>query len=78
MEGLVCASRYRLSGTIILCCRVCSAHKGLRHYNSGDGNKSLTLSSINANLRDMRYEVRGRIPKRADEIKMELAAVRIS
>jgi len=75
MEGLVCASGHRLSRSMILCSRVCK-RGGLRHYNTGDGSKSLTLSTINQNLRHMRYAVRGRIPKRADEIKMELTAVR--
>ena len=82
MAGLVCASRHRMSRVLVLCSRVCSAHqqiRGLRHYNSEDGGssgKSLTLSTINQNLRNLRYEVRGSVPQRADKIKMELAAVR--
>ncbi|XP_065916025.1 alanine aminotransferase 1-like [Dysidea avara] len=75
MAGLVCASRHRMSRAFVLCSRVCSAHqqiRGLRHYNSEDGGssgKSLTLSTMNQNVRNMRYEVRGGVAQRADEIE---------
>lgn len=77
MQGLVCGVEHRMSRTLA---RVCSVHRkvvGLRDYNgSGGGSgRSLTLSTINQNLRNLRYEVRGKVPHRADEIKIELAAV---
>ena len=76
MQGLVCGVGHRMSRTLA---RVCSVHRlvvGLRDYNGGGGGgRSLTLSTINQNLRNLRYEVRGKVPHRADEIKIELAAV---
>ena len=41
------------------------------HSNSRDS-KVLTVSSINQNLVKLRYEVRGTVAKRADEIRRDL------
>ena len=44
----------------------------IRQYSSNTSDKVLTLTSVNQNLRYLRYEVRGIVPKRAGEIEEEL------
>ena len=41
-------------------------------HGSSSSDKILTLSSINQNLVELRYEVRGTVAKRADQIRREL------
>jgi len=46
-----------------------------RQYSSRSSNsddKILTISSINQNLVELKYEVRGIVPKKADKIRREL------
>lgn len=49
---------------------LCTRHHS--SYGSRRDDKILTISSINQNLVKLRYEVRGTVPKRADEIRREL------
>ena len=51
------------NGQSVLCTRHCSSHSD---------DKILTISSINQNLVKLKYEVRGTVAKRADQIRREL------
>ena len=47
-----------------------------RQYSSHNDDKVLTISSINQNLVELRYDVRGIVAKRADQISEELKVCR--
>ena len=53
------------------CPRQYSSHSS-SSSSSSSSDKVLTLSSINQNLVELRYEVRGAIAKRADQIRRQL------
>ena len=53
-------------------CRLESCTRRYSSSSSSSGDKILTVSSINQNLVELRYEVRGAIAKRADKIRREL------
>ena len=78
--NLLNVSRQRISSSSVTLVPLSLVHGNQwdpcgRHYSSysnSRGSKVLTVSSINQNLVKLRYEVRGTVAKRADEIRRDL------